>query len=160
MLPSFSEDITQGVYTGMTITYANIQIAVYLGFKELILIGVDHNFSNLAYLPPKYRNLAEYDWKRDPLKFRENAEQDFAYEIRHVEGVRDHFCDNYVVDGMFDGKGKGGGTYSVEDAVRAYLAARQYAEQHGIRIVNATRGGKLNVFKRVSFDSLFPKPSG
>ena len=37
----------------------------------------------------------------------------------------------------------------------AYQAAREYADRHGIKIYNATRGGKLEVFERVDFDSLF-----
>ena len=37
----------------------------------------------------------------------------------------------------------------------AYKAARKYADAHGIKIYNATRGGKLEVFERVDFDSLF-----
>lgn len=36
-----------------------------------------------------------------------------------------------------------------------YQAARRYAETHGIKIYNATRGGELEVFERVDFDSLF-----
>lgn len=37
----------------------------------------------------------------------------------------------------------------------AYETAREYAEAHGIKIYNATRGGELEVFERVDFDSLF-----
>ena len=37
----------------------------------------------------------------------------------------------------------------------AYRKAREYAEAHGIKIYNATRGGKLEEFERVDFDSLF-----
>ena len=37
----------------------------------------------------------------------------------------------------------------------AYECARKYADMHGIKIYNATRGGNLNVFERVCFDSLF-----
>ncbi len=37
----------------------------------------------------------------------------------------------------------------------AYRQAREYCEAHGIRIYNATRGGKLEVFERADFDSLF-----
>ena len=37
----------------------------------------------------------------------------------------------------------------------AYQAAEKYAEEHGIKIYNATRGGRLEVFERVDFDSLF-----
>lgn len=40
---------------------------------------------------------------------------------------------------------------------RAYKIAEQYSGNHGFRIWNATRGGKLEVFRRVDFDSLFPK---
>lgn len=37
----------------------------------------------------------------------------------------------------------------------AFSVGRQVAEAHGIRILNATRGGHLEVFDRVAFDSLF-----
>lgn len=39
----------------------------------------------------------------------------------------------------------------------AYMAAKKYADQHGIVIRNATRGGKLEVFDRVGFDELFER---
>ncbi|KAA6326695.1 hypothetical protein EZS27_024234 [termite gut metagenome] len=37
----------------------------------------------------------------------------------------------------------------------AYKAANEYAKQNDIKIYNATRGGKLEIFERVNFDSLF-----
>lgn len=37
----------------------------------------------------------------------------------------------------------------------AYIAAKKYTDDRGIRIYNATRGGKLDVFTRVNFDDLF-----
>lgn len=37
----------------------------------------------------------------------------------------------------------------------AYEYARQYADSHNINIYNATRGGYLEAFKRVDFDTLF-----
>ena len=43
------------------------------------------------------------------------------------------------------------------EQLKAYQKAKQYAETHGIKIYNATRGGKLEVFERVDFDSLFEK---
>lgn len=36
----------------------------------------------------------------------------------------------------------------------AYQKALKYSEKHGIKICNATRGGKLEVFERVDFDQL------
>lgn len=38
----------------------------------------------------------------------------------------------------------------------SYRCAQQYAQQHGLRIFNATRGGHLEVFPRVELDSLLP----
>lgn len=40
----FCHDITQSVHEGWTVTYAALQIAYYLGFKEVILIGLDHRY--------------------------------------------------------------------------------------------------------------------
>ena len=37
----------------------------------------------------------------------------------------------------------------------AYDFAAKYAKEHGIKIFNATRGGKLESFERVDFDNLF-----
>lgn len=42
--PTFSTDIGRSIWEGATVTYAAMQIAYYLGFSEVILIGVDHNF--------------------------------------------------------------------------------------------------------------------
>jgi hypothetical protein len=41
---NFHCDITQGMEEGYTVTYAALQIAFYLGFKEVIIIGMDHRF--------------------------------------------------------------------------------------------------------------------
>lgn len=41
----FSKDISKHLSQGFTVTYGAIQIAAYLGFQEMYLIGVDHNYS-------------------------------------------------------------------------------------------------------------------
>lgn len=43
-----------------------------------------------------------------------------------------------------------------DEVMDAYAVAKQYADTHGIKVFNATRGGNLEVFPRVDFDSLFP----
>jgi hypothetical protein len=40
----FCGNIAQGVHEGWTVTYAAQQIAYYLGFKEVIIIGMDHRY--------------------------------------------------------------------------------------------------------------------
>lgn len=43
--PGFSADVSGRVYEGSTVTYVALQLAFHMGFEEVILIGVDHNFS-------------------------------------------------------------------------------------------------------------------
>lgn len=47
------------------------------------------------------------------------------------------------------------GIYYKELINQVFRRAKEYADGHGIKIYNATRGGKLEIFERVDFDSLF-----
>ncbi len=42
---SFSKDITNPISSGGTVTFVALQLAYWMGFEEIILIGVDHSFS-------------------------------------------------------------------------------------------------------------------
>lgn len=44
--PQFSCDIEKGIFTIATVTYTMIQIARYMGFSEIYLLGVDHKYQN------------------------------------------------------------------------------------------------------------------
>lgn len=41
----FCKDISIGVHEGWTVTYAALQVAFYLGFREVIIIGMDHRYT-------------------------------------------------------------------------------------------------------------------
>lgn len=41
---SFQTELTQPICQGATVTYVAMQIAYYMGFSTIFLIGVDHNF--------------------------------------------------------------------------------------------------------------------
>lgn len=41
----FSKNIVHGYFEGATVTYVAMQLAYFMGFSEVILIGVDHYFS-------------------------------------------------------------------------------------------------------------------
>lgn len=41
---SFYDDITQPICEGHTVTFVSLQIAYYMGFQRVFLIGVDHSF--------------------------------------------------------------------------------------------------------------------
>ena len=40
----FSKDVTKRVFEGSTVTYVAMQLAYFMGFDEVILVGVDHSF--------------------------------------------------------------------------------------------------------------------
>lgn len=42
--PKFAKDIRNRLWESATVTYVALQIAFFMGFQEVILIGVDHNF--------------------------------------------------------------------------------------------------------------------
>lgn len=78
------------------------------------------------------------------------------------------FKEIYLLGVDFTGADEHGGKYnhfysekeltsvSYTDQVKnSYEKAKKYADEHGIKIYNATRGGKLEIFPRVDFDSLF-----
>ncbi len=44
--PLFTKDISKGVCIDATVTYMAMQIAYFMGFKTVILIGVDHFFAS------------------------------------------------------------------------------------------------------------------
>lgn len=114
--PMFSEDICQKIYGGATVIYNCIQLAVYFGFKEIYLLGVDCN-----YVQGSRNNHFILDHKEDMVSYR--------YEENEVE----------------------------IDMMTCYKIAKYYADSHGIKIFNATRGGMLEVFERVDFDAIFRK---
>jgi len=42
----FSCDLSKGVYSGGTVTYASLQLAYHMGFDEVIIVGLDHSFAD------------------------------------------------------------------------------------------------------------------
>lgn len=42
--PKFARDVRRRVWEGATVTYVAMQLAFFMGFEQVILIGVDHSF--------------------------------------------------------------------------------------------------------------------
>lgn len=105
----FSEDISKVIYDGRTVVYALIQIACYMGFKEIYLLGCDTNYdkNNLYSKDLDYGN-------------------DFNPNLQHA----------------------------AEAMIECYKVAKKYCDENKIKIFNATRGGMLEVFPRVDFDTI------
>jgi len=123
--PHFSEDAAKCIYTGGTVSYLCMQLAYYMGFDEVYLIGFDHN-----YVIP-----SDADVK--------------GCVITSNSDDPNHFHPEYF------GKGKRWNDPRLDRMELAYRRTRRVFEQNGRRIFNATAGGKLEVFQRVNYDSLF-----
>ncbi len=108
-LPKFSDDFSKKSYTAGSVTYTCMQLAVYMGVKEIYLLGVD--FTGAGKSVSKYG---------------------------HFHPEKEIVAVNY------------------SDLLKAgYIKAEQYTRKRGVKIFNATRGGELEVFERIDFDSLF-----
>lgn len=114
-----SQDISKQITNAPTVSFAAMQIAVYLGYKEIYLLGFDHNYR------------FEVDTKGKVLETDKSASH--FYSDDHPEKI----------------------IANVIGMTKAYDSFQDYAKRHGITVKNATRGGKLEVFERVDFDSLF-----
>lgn len=123
--PQFSEDITKVIHWGGTVTYFNLQIATFIGCNPIYLVGVDHSYQDKFAI----------------------AKEGTVWTSK--EDDHNHFDPRYF------GKGYRWHDPKVERMERAYVAARRFAENKRIDIINATVGGKLEVFPRVAFASLF-----
>jgi hypothetical protein len=64
---TFSQDLANGAWEGATVTYLAMQVAFHLGFREVVLIGVDHRFATVG--PPN----TQVTWQgADPNHFDPN----------------------------------------------------------------------------------------
>ncbi|WP_270347331.1 6-hydroxymethylpterin diphosphokinase MptE-like protein [Mediterraneibacter faecis] len=112
-LMPFSKDVSRQVYDGLSITYAMIQLAVYMGFKEIYLLGVDHNY-------PMKNGVVD-------------TSQSYAEGIKPIDMSTQYPPELLLCE-------------------VSYREARRFCEDRKISIKNATRGGKLEVFERISLE--------
>jgi hypothetical protein len=123
--PKFSERLDKGAYDGCTVTYLNLQLACYLGCRQIYLIGLDHHYQ----LP------SNVDVHKDSI-------------ITSPSDDISHFDPHYF------GKGVRYYTPRVDKMERAYMVARDFAARKGVEIINATKGGALEVFRRANFEDI------
>lgn len=121
----FSDNISKTIFAGQTVTYVNMQLAYYMGFKTVYLIGMDFN-----YIKPEGTLVNGNTWTSqgdDP----------------------NHFSKDYF------SKGKKYHDPQLHKVQIAYEKAKEFYESNGRKIINLTHGGKLEVFPRDSFDNNF-----
>lgn len=120
--PKFSKNIRNRLWESATVTYVALQLAYYMGFKEAILIGVDHNFETKGKA-----NTTVVSEGDDP----------------------NHFHPGYF------GKGFRWQLPDLEMSEVGYQMAKEAFEKDGRKVLDATVGGKLTIFEKVDFNSLF-----
>ena len=118
----FAYDLTRRVWEGATVTNVALQLAFYMGFAQVILIGVDHNFTNKG--KANQTVVSEGD---DP----------------------NHFSPSYF------GKGFRWQLPDLDTSEIGYSLARNAFHQAGREVLDATVNGKLTIFPKVDYNSLF-----
>ena len=119
----FSPDVSRQIDCRGTVTCTCIQIAAYMGFSEIYLIGVDHSFQKII---------------------------DENGNIIEDKSVKDYFIEGYDADI------KESVVHNTGRTTKSYMDMKKYCDEKGTpTIYNATRGGKLEVFERIDFESLF-----
>jgi len=121
--PRFARDARGRLWEGATVTYVALQLAFHMGFNQVILIGVDHNFTTQGR--PNTTVVSQGD-------------------------DSNHFSAGYF------GKGFRWQLPDLETSQRAYHMARQAYQHAGREVMDATVGGKLTVFPKVDYNTLFP----
>lgn len=128
-LPRFSSDPIKGVYCGQSVTYINLQMAFFMGFSDVYLIGMDFN-----YVIPK-------EHKRK------------GNDIISTTDDPNHFHKDYF------GVGKTWRDPKLDRVLINYRMADLAYSAVGRKIYNATIGGKLEIFDRVDYEVLLRDPS-
>lgn len=105
----FSDDCYGCIYDGYTITFSILQMACYMGFKEIYLLGCDCNYNQ------KKSHFVEYGHK-DP---------------------KAAIMGDKMIQGHYEFK--------------------KFADAIGVKVVNCTRGGMLEVYPREKLEDVLRK---
>lgn len=127
MIPYYDNvDLTASLMGVQSVPVLCLQIAIYMGFKEIYLLGVEHDY----FLSGNYKY--------------------FYSRAENMVGDKDKFTDavgkvNYALTDIIP----------IMDILwKQYKIMKKIAESKNIKIYNATKGGILDVFERVNFDEI------
>lgn len=118
----FQPDFTKTIGNSKSVTFVCIQLAFYMGFDEVYIVGKDHSYNITGK----------------------------AGDTVNADGTeKNHFIENYY---------KAGQKWKIPNYIEeefSYALARQAFEKAGRKIKDATVDGKLEVFEKVDYNSLF-----
>ncbi|MFH1130386.1 MAG: tetratricopeptide repeat protein, partial [Pseudomonadota bacterium] len=110
---------------GWTVTYCAMQVAYFLGFQTVVLVGVDHSFEGVG----------------EPNKL-----------VSSTGADQNHFHPDYF------GKDIKWQYPDLKRSETSYAVAKAVFEKNGRTILDATVGGKLQVFPKVNFEKVVLSP--
>lgn len=166
----WSDNISHHIYNYHAM-YGALQVAVYMGFKEIYLLGCD--------LGMEYQNPHMiFSTGMDPYRF-EGTKKEFLNEVwnsrRFVSSIvntlammtikynigekvtnkitnidrSDHFSTNYI-----DSLSISDGVKSEKQIIKSHIVANKICKDKEVNIYNATVGGELEVYERVGLSSI------
>ena len=135
---TFVHDITKGVLDTGSTTGTAIQIAFYMGFNPIYLVGCDLEYE-----------LSETVNYENPSKFGSDTE---LYLTSTENDDPGHF------DKSYSGKSRQWYNHHSKITIESYMQCKEGIEKAGGKIFNATIGSELTIYEDVDFKSLFPRP--
>lgn len=115
-----------------TVTSFMIELAIFMGFKEIYLLGIDctNVFKDNGHFTGNYvsQDLKEKDIAR--------IYEELSAADRNIDSAAQ---------------------YSIDKSLYAYAKLKEFAKSKDVKIYNATRGGNLEIYERSRFDSIVKK---
>jgi hypothetical protein len=123
-LSNFDLDPTKRMYSSASVSIMALQIALVMGFKEIVLVGFDHDWL-----------LRMFDER--PTHFYDHDKSIIYKGISEVKGIS-------VISEL----------RSSVTLFESYIFLKEFADKRNTSILNATDGGILDIFPRVDLKSL------
>lgn len=123
-VPRFSTDISKEIFCGQSVTYINLQLAYFMGFSEVYLIGMDFSY----IIPKSHKRVGD-------VLFSDGDDMN-------------HFHKDYF------GAGKIWKDPKLDRVAQNYKMAKLVFESTNRKIYNASVGGNLNIFPRVDYNDI------
>ena len=114
-----------------TVMTLMIEMAVFMGFQEIYLLGVDcTNTFTAGHFEKSYTGKSVDEYNLQWVRKKTNRPNLTLYELGEERRLR---------------------------SLDAYRKLKEYADRKQVKIYNATRGGALEIFERVDFDEVASK---
>ncbi len=126
-------DVSKKTPEIQTASVMMLKVAMYMGFKKIYLLGAEHNMD-------------------------QSETYDHAYDYNKIRDIGfNSLCDMFLEENqkVSDTWGRRRKLGAMLNIFNQYYYLHNIAKANGIKIFNATKGGSLDEFERVEFESLF-----